>query len=113
MPLAKHLPGAWRITCPPHPELKKYHADVVLAGPALVQADPAVESFRLRLERFAEHLRGALFPVSVHVVEGQGSHAGSHQPNRRVRALHRLFELFDGNDPAAEVRRLKLEDEGA
>ena len=110
--LAEHLPGAWRITCPPHPELE-CHADVVLAAPALVQAGPAVESFRLRLGRFVEHLRCALFPFSVHVVGGQGSHAGSQQPNRRVRALHRLFELFDGNDPAAEVRRLKLEDEGA
>lgn len=30
----------------------------------------------------------------------------------RVIALRRLFELFDGNDPAAEIRRLKAEDEG-
>ena len=34
------------------------------------------------------------------------------QRRRRVQALHRLFELFDGNDAAAEVRRLKLEDDG-
>ena len=34
------------------------------------------------------------------------------QRRRRVQALHRLFELFDGNGAAAEVRRLKLEDEG-
>jgi hypothetical protein len=30
----------------------------------------------------------------------------------RTRTLHRLFELFEGNDPRAEVRRLKEEDEG-
>lgn len=30
----------------------------------------------------------------------------------RTRALHRLFKLFEGNDPEAEVRRLKAEDEG-
>jgi hypothetical protein len=30
----------------------------------------------------------------------------------RARAMRRLFELFAGNDPVAEVRRLKAEDEG-
>ncbi len=30
----------------------------------------------------------------------------------RVRILEILFEQFDGNDPAEEVRRLKEEDEG-
>lgn len=30
----------------------------------------------------------------------------------RVRALHRLFDLFQDNDPEEEVRRLKAEDEG-
>lgn len=29
----------------------------------------------------------------------------------RVRVLKRLFELFEGNDPTEEVRRLKLQDE--
>ena len=111
--LAEHLPGAWRITCPPHPELK-YYADVVLAvPPAVAQSGSAVESFRLRLERFAKHLRAVLFPFEVQVVEAQGRNAGSQQRNPRVQALHRLFELFDGNDPAAEVRRLKLEDAGS
>lgn len=36
-------------------------------------------------------------------------------PGRRVertRALRRTFELFDGNDPAAEIRRLKTQDAG-
>jgi hypothetical protein len=31
---------------------------------------------------------------------------------QRQRALRRLFDVFDGNDAAAEVRRLKAEDEG-
>jgi hypothetical protein len=30
----------------------------------------------------------------------------------RVRALRRLFDLFEGNDAEAEIRRLKAEDEG-
>ena len=30
----------------------------------------------------------------------------------RVRTLERLFELFEGHDPADEVRRLKEQDEG-
>lgn len=31
---------------------------------------------------------------------------------RRVKALERLFELFEGVDPDAEVRRIKAEDSG-
>ncbi len=31
---------------------------------------------------------------------------------RRVEALERLFELFEGVDPEAEVRRIKSEDAG-
>jgi hypothetical protein len=31
---------------------------------------------------------------------------------QRVRALRKLFDLFAENDPAAEIRRLKTEDEG-
>lgn len=31
---------------------------------------------------------------------------------QRVKTLNRLFELFEGNDAAAEVRRLKREDPG-
>jgi hypothetical protein len=30
----------------------------------------------------------------------------------RVQLLERLFELFEGNDPEEEIRRLKSEDEG-
>jgi hypothetical protein len=32
--------------------------------------------------------------------------------HERVKALRRLFALFEGNDPRAEIRRLKAEDEG-
>ncbi len=31
---------------------------------------------------------------------------------QRVKALERLFEMFERNDAAAEVRRLKSEDHG-
>ena len=31
---------------------------------------------------------------------------------QRIRTLKRLFEMFDGNDAAEEVRRLKVEDQG-
>ncbi len=31
---------------------------------------------------------------------------------QRLQALRRLFDLFADNDPAAEVKRLKAEDEG-
>jgi Trm5-related predicted tRNA methylase len=31
---------------------------------------------------------------------------------QRVRILKRLFEIFEGNDAAEEVRRLKMEDQG-
>jgi hypothetical protein len=36
----------------------------------------------------------------------------SERRRRRRSVLRRLFELFADNDPAAEVRRLKAEDEG-
>lgn len=31
---------------------------------------------------------------------------------QRTRALRRAFELFEGNDAAAEIKRLKQQDEG-
>jgi hypothetical protein len=36
----------------------------------------------------------------------------SGQRRERVKALRRLFGLFQDNDPAAEIRRLKAEDAG-
>jgi hypothetical protein len=35
-----------------------------------------------------------------------------HVREQRVKALERLFELFEGHDAAEEVRRLKSEDQG-
>jgi hypothetical protein len=32
---------------------------------------------------------------------------------KRTRALRRLFRLFSANDPRAEVRRLKAQDDGS
>ena len=32
--------------------------------------------------------------------------------HERARAMRRLFELFSDNDPRAEIKRLKAEDEG-
>ena len=46
------------------------------------------------------------------MVQAAGGQAGSRQRKHRVQALHRLFDLFDGNDAAAEVHRLKREDDG-
>ena len=31
---------------------------------------------------------------------------------RRVKTLKQLFEMFEGNNAAEEVRRLKMEDQG-
>ena len=39
-----------------------------------------------------------------------GVPATSRKDRRKV--LERLFELFHGNDPEAEIRRLKVEDDG-
>jgi len=38
--------------------------------------------------------------------------ASSGRRRERTAALRRLFRLFEDNDPAAEVKRLKAEDEG-
>lgn len=48
------------------------------------------------------------------VIRQRDAEMGLPARRRRERALvlRRLFELFDGNDPAAEVRRLKEEDAG-
>lgn len=110
--LAEHLPGAWRITCPPHPDLRKYYAEVVLVSP-LTMGPPCATAWllRKRLERFAEKLQHVLFPLAVRTVGAPGRQVSSLQRNDRVQVLHRLFDLFEGNDAAAEVRRLKLEDE--
>jgi len=37
--------------------------------------------------------------------------ADGERRQERVRLLKRLFELFEGNDPEEEIRRLKSEDD--
>lgn len=38
--------------------------------------------------------------------------SGANSKAERRRLLNKLFTLFEGNDPAAEVARIKAEDEG-
>ena len=66
--LGKHLPGAWRMTCPPlHGETgvrgeSKYYADVVLAARPLREGDGSrnIRRLRKRLAHFTRHLAGVL-----------------------------------------------------
>ena len=66
--LAKHLPGAWSMTCPPlrHNTGVKgestYHADVVLASQTFGDAarGPAVATLWMRLAEYSRHLAAAL-----------------------------------------------------
>lgn len=48
------------------------------------------------------------------VIRNRDTELGIPPGRRRERttALRRLFDLFDGNDPATEIRRLKAQDEG-
>jgi hypothetical protein len=48
------------------------------------------------------------------VVRQRNAALGLPTPSRRerVRTLGQLYSLFEGNDPAAEIQRLKAEDEG-
>ena len=66
--LAKHLPGAWRMTCPP---LRRntgvkgestFHADVVLAARAFGDAarGSAVAKLWTRLSEYSRHLADVL-----------------------------------------------------
>ena len=66
----EHLACAWRLSCPPLPNRgvegeSKYHAEIVLAAPALLPLrrngeSPAVRRFRTRITAYAEHLAGVL-----------------------------------------------------
>ena len=68
--LEEHLPGAWRLSCPPLPARgvegeSKYQAEVVLAARHLLpcslrEESSAVRAFRERLATYAEHLAGVL-----------------------------------------------------
>ena len=66
----EHLPGAWRLSCPPLPDRgvkgeSKYHAEIVLATRDLLPPCPGEESstvraLRTRIESHAQHLAGVL-----------------------------------------------------
>ena len=66
--LGKHLPGAWRMTCPPlHTQTgvrgeSKYYADVVLVARALQEGDGSgnIRGLRNRLAGYTRHLAGVL-----------------------------------------------------
>ena len=68
--LEEHLPGAWRLTCPPLVDHgvkgeSKYHAELVLAVPPLLSYGRGREVSKLstlqeRVTAFAEHLSGVL-----------------------------------------------------
>ena len=66
--LAKHLPGSWRMTCPPlrrNTGVKgesRFHADVVLAARAFGDTTrrPAVATLWTRLNEYSRHLANAL-----------------------------------------------------
>ena len=64
--LEQHLPGAWRMTCPPVKGgvkgESKYHADVVLIARPLVERDNSrdVQLLRRRLTDYTKHLAGVL-----------------------------------------------------
>ena len=65
--LKEHLPGAWRLTCPPlkHTRIKgesRYHSEVVLAAHWLGEGKGSgdTDALRKRLTAFAEQLAGVL-----------------------------------------------------
>ena len=60
--LERHLPGAWRMTCPPVNGELRFHADVVLIARSLVKRDSGhdVQLLRRRLTDFTKHLASAL-----------------------------------------------------
>ena len=76
--LERHLPGAWRMTCPPLPSdtgvegESDYHAEVVLAARALLEhgVSPDVVVLRTRLAEYAKHLAQVLNLLQLRVVGG-------------------------------------------
>ena len=73
--LAKHLPGAWRMTCPPLHRTgvkgeSKYHAEVILAAREFQDhADGRdVATLRSRLDEFTRHLAAALELLKPRIV---------------------------------------------
>lgn len=60
--LERHLPGAWRMTCPPVSGELRFHADVVLIARWLPERDGSrdVQLLRRRLTDFTKHLASVL-----------------------------------------------------
>jgi hypothetical protein len=77
----------------------------------LVLDDKAREAVRQLARRYGCSLSEATRRA---LVSQRDSELGVPRKRRqeRVLALRRLFALFEGNDPRAEVRRLKAEDTG-
>ncbi len=58
--LERHLPGAWRMTCPPVKGELRFHADVVLTARPLRDSTQEVHLLRRRLADFTKHLASVL-----------------------------------------------------
>lgn len=85
--LARHVPGAWRMTCPPLREEtgvcgeSRFHADVVLAARPLLEGDGSANVHRLR-ERLTGFTRGLAGVLGLPA----GSLDPRDVPSRRLRA---------------------------
>ena len=77
----------------------------------LVLDDKAREAARQLARRYGCSLSEAMRRA---LVRQRDAELGVPRERRRqrVQALRRLFDLFADNDPRAEIRRLKAEDEG-
>ena len=73
------------------------------------------EESRSAARQLADHYAcGVSEAIRRSLIAQRDAVAGVTKRNRqeRVKTLKRLFELFEGNDAAEEVRRLKTEDQG-
>ena len=76
--LERHLPGAWRMTCPPLPAdtgvegESGFHAEVVLAARPLLEhgSSPTVDVLRTRIAEYTKHLARVLNLLRLRVVGG-------------------------------------------
>ena len=76
--LERHLPRAWRMTCPPLPVdtgvggESGFHAEVVLAARPLLErgTSPDVSVLRMRLTEYTIHLGRVLNLLQLRVVGG-------------------------------------------
>ena len=76
--LERHLPGAWRVTCPPLPAdtgvggESVFHAEVALAARPVLEhgTSPDVDVLRTRLTEYTKHLGRVLNLLQLRVVGG-------------------------------------------